>query len=203
MATTLDSVPFDSDAAASAIPDLVHLSVHTEDITKLPEMLAGVGIRLVVEAPLPGSKMDGAAFWLDESHPVVAVSIRYDRNDHFWFTLLHELAHITLGHAKPGEPPKVDDEDDVNRSAEEDEADTEASAWMVKGISDDELPHNLSSIIELAGERRIHAGLIVGRLHHLNDVGGDGIAYNRFRESLVKVRHLFDEHGSRPIGNPS
>ena len=28
--------------------------------------------------------------------PVAALTLRYDRLDNFWFTLLHELAHIAL-----------------------------------------------------------------------------------------------------------
>ena len=31
--------------------------------------------------------MDGAAFWLDGRAPVIALSLRYDRIDWFWFVL--------------------------------------------------------------------------------------------------------------------
>ena len=49
---------------------------------------------MVVPA-LPQSFLDGAVFYLDDN-PVVVVTLRYDRIDNFWFTLLHEIAHVVL-----------------------------------------------------------------------------------------------------------
>jgi HTH-type transcriptional regulator / antitoxin HigA len=51
----------------------------------------------MVEA-LPGSKIDGVCFWLNEVSPVVAVSSRFDRIDNFWFVLRHELEHVDRRH---------------------------------------------------------------------------------------------------------
>lgn len=200
VAETLDSQPFDPDVAAAGIPDLVHMSLPTENVSAIPERLAALGIRFVAEPSLPGSKMDGAAFWVETTHPVVAVSIRYDRNDHFWFTLLHELAHIVLGHTKPDDPPTVDDEDVAGDPQKENDANSAASAWILGGASDDGLPHDLPSILAWAEERRIHPGLVVGRLHHIRERGGQGIPYNRFRQTLVKVRHLLETPNSIPSG---
>ena len=45
--------------------------------------------------------MDGALFWLDdaaETSPVVALALRFDRIDNFWFVLFHELGHILHDH---------------------------------------------------------------------------------------------------------
>ena len=49
---------------------------------------------------LPRTRIDGAALWLDKHSPVVALSIRLDRIDCFWFTLLHELGHIFHRHSQ-------------------------------------------------------------------------------------------------------
>jgi HTH-type transcriptional regulator/antitoxin HigA len=51
----------------------------------------------MVEA-LPGSKIDGVCFWLNEVSPVVAVSSRFDRIDNFWFVLRNELEHVDRRH---------------------------------------------------------------------------------------------------------
>src|SRR6202012_169460 len=69
-----------------------------EKASQLPKILAELGVRLVVIEPLPRSLIDGAAFWMDEQSPVIAISLRYDRIDWFWFTLAHECAHILNGH---------------------------------------------------------------------------------------------------------
>lgn len=58
--------------------------------------LRSVGIVTVIEPHLDGTHLDGAAFFIDGVRPVVALTLRYDRIDNFWFVLFHELAHIKL-----------------------------------------------------------------------------------------------------------
>src|SRR5690606_14457409 len=60
------------------------------------EFLNKNGIHLVCEAHLPKTHLDGAALRLPDGSPVVALTLRYDRLDNFWFTLFHELAHVGL-----------------------------------------------------------------------------------------------------------
>ena len=45
---------------------------------------------------LPKTHLDGAALRLPDGRPVIGLTLRYDRIDNFWFTLLHELAHVGL-----------------------------------------------------------------------------------------------------------
>src|SRR5258708_7952902 len=40
--------------------------------------------------PLPGTFLDGAAMVSASGVPVVGLTLRHDRIDNFWFTLLHE-----------------------------------------------------------------------------------------------------------------
>lgn len=66
------------------------------------------GIHLIFEKHLPKTYLDGAAFLLPDGHPVIAMTLRYNRIDNFWFTLLHELAHISL-HLSDSETSFFDD----------------------------------------------------------------------------------------------
>lgn len=61
-------------------------------------MFAKVGVRLVFVAAFPGSKMDGCSFRLDDGTLVIGISGRGRRFDKVLFTLLHEVAHVLLGH---------------------------------------------------------------------------------------------------------
>ena len=65
-----------------------------------PEVIAThlnkFGIHLIFERHLSKTYLDGAAFLLPDGHPVIGMTLRYERIDNFWFTLLHELAHIKL-----------------------------------------------------------------------------------------------------------
>ncbi len=58
------------------------------------EFLSMKGIVLVAEKELPGMKLDGAVIRDDDGTPVIGLTLRNDRLDSFWFTLMHELAHL-------------------------------------------------------------------------------------------------------------
>lgn len=49
-----------------------------QEVRHMSRALAEAGVRLVIVEPLPGGRIDGATFWLDESSSVVALSLRYD-----------------------------------------------------------------------------------------------------------------------------
>src|SRR5207237_7991440 len=73
---------------------LKRYAAKSQAVHRVPELLARYGIRFVVIEPLPKVKIDGAAFWLDENSPVIAMSLRFDNIGSFWYTLMHEVAHI-------------------------------------------------------------------------------------------------------------
>ena len=54
------------------------------------------GIRFVVLRHLSRTYPDSAALRVSDGAPMVALTPRHDRLDHFWFSLMHELAHIVL-----------------------------------------------------------------------------------------------------------
>lgn len=94
------------------------LSVDPQVVRELPSILADFGIILVYVYALPGMSADGAVFHLRTGHPVIALSLRFPRLDYFWFTLLHELAHIVLHKDKLKEPLFFDVEADEKDRAE-------------------------------------------------------------------------------------
>src|SRR5207248_2502983 len=96
---------------------------------RVPDVMREFGIRFIVVQHLPGSKIDGAAFWIDERSPAIVLSLRHDRIDNFWFTLLHECAHIHHRDAisidtdmgvEEREQPRMKDE--IEKRADEDAA---------------------------------------------------------------------------------
>lgn len=75
---------------------LVRLSWSDNGPMLAKEYLNKSGIHLVIEPHLPKTYLDGAVFIAADGRPVVAMTLRFDRLDNFWFTLMHELAHIAL-----------------------------------------------------------------------------------------------------------
>lgn len=78
------------------LPKLVALTNDPHGPRKASALLAEHGIALVVARHLPGTYLDGAAMLSPLGTPVVALTLRYDRLDNFWFVLLHELGHVFL-----------------------------------------------------------------------------------------------------------
>ena len=76
--------------------EVVRLSFFDNGPLLAREFLSKNGIHLIVEGHLPKTYLDGAAMRLGDNERLVALTLRHDRLDNFWFVLLHELAHIAL-----------------------------------------------------------------------------------------------------------
>ncbi len=80
----------------AALRALVRQSYFSTGPQNARELLNRWGIHLIILRHLPKTYLDGASFMAPWGRPVVGLTLRYDRLDNFWFTLLHELAHVRL-----------------------------------------------------------------------------------------------------------
>ncbi len=76
--------------------NLAQLSLSENGPSLAIDFLSARGVVLVIETHLSGTYLDGATFFYDRTRPVIGLTIRFDRLDNFWFTLMHEVAHIAL-----------------------------------------------------------------------------------------------------------
>jgi len=147
--------------------DLVRLSAEDDGPAKAAELLFEHGIVLIVEPGIPGMRVDGAAF-LAGDIPVVALTLLRDRIDNFWFTLLHEVAHVIL-HYRTGLATGFFD--DVEHSAI-DEIEDEANAFAQNLLIPSELwrrsPARIAKsaqpIEAFARQLGIHSAIVFGRI---------------------------------------
>jgi HTH-type transcriptional regulator / antitoxin HigA len=70
--------------------------------------------------------LDGAAFLTPAGRPVVGMTLRHDRLDNFWFTLVHELAHVHL-HLHNNDVAFFDDTE--GNGGDGDPREIEANVW--------------------------------------------------------------------------
>lgn len=112
------------------VRDLVRLSYLDDGPLLAQEFLLKNGIHFVVESHLKHTHLDGAAIKLPDGSPLVAVTLRYDRLDNFWFTLSHELAHIAL-HFDGEETAFFDDLEQAGLDLFESDADHWASDALI------------------------------------------------------------------------
>ncbi len=148
------------------IENLVHFSTLDDSPRLAREFLTDYGIHLVTEPHLPHTHLDGAALWHD-GHPVVALSLRFDRIDNFWFTLVHELAHFNR-HIPTPRPDSYLDDLEQEGDEQEAEADRFAADWLIPDAAWAEWfknrPPTGAAVCAFAKKLRIHPGIVAGRV---------------------------------------
>lgn len=159
------------------------------------EFLEENGIALVIEPQLPKTHLDGAALIGRSGAPIIALTLRQDRLDNFWFTLTHELIHAWK-HLDDKEHRAIADEN-IEKRADDDAIEKEANdraaeilipraAWRRSKAFVDPSPQ---SIREFAKELHICPAIIAGRIRF--ERGN----YKLFSKMVGyrKVRSLFPE----------
>jgi len=183
--------------SASWARNLVRLSYHRSGPTLVPESLALKGIHFLVLPHLPKTRLDGACFFTPEGHPVIALTLRYDRRDNFWFTLAHELGHLVLHLDRPADRETVYmDELDQGRQAsctpQEQEANTFAADLLIPNADWERASESLvdaRAIQAFAEDLGISPAIVAGRVRWERD---DYTLFNQLLGS-GKVRVLFPD----------
>lgn len=177
----------------SFMHELVHLSVLDDGPRKACEYLRTIGISVIIEPHLPDTFLDGAAIMVEPDRPVIALTIRHDRLDNFWFVLLHELIHV-FRHLTNESIAFYDDLDiDDSSNPQEQEADELAGEVLIPEREWSTSPaKNLrtpDAAEHLARKLRIHPAIVAGKIRHhyksyrvLNRLVGQG-----------EVRRLFSQ----------
>lgn len=186
---------YSSESVKAAVATLRTLLISAEAARKVPRILAEAGIRFILAECLPGAKIDGVCFWLDDVSPVIAMSMRYDRIDNFWFVLRHECEHVIQMHGKTD--PMLDAELEGERAGvgphvpEEERMANAAAAEFC--VPQDKLSKFISRKSPVFAERDflgfsktvgVHPGIAAGQLQHRTG------RYDRFRSHQVKIRSI-------------
>jgi HTH-type transcriptional regulator / antitoxin HigA len=182
---------YSREALKGALAKLKTLVSAREEVRHVPEVLAKAGVRFLVIQPLQGTKIDGACFWVNDQ-PVIALSLRFDRIDNFWFVLLHELAHIgnadTLYLDMDLASASVED---GQRPAYERKADSFASEYLVSKDNLEEFIarvrpfYSTEKVLAFAQAQRVHPALIIGQLQHRSE-----IARSSFKKYMEPIREI-------------
>ena len=172
-----------------AIPNILSCANREEDLAHIPKMLNDLGVHFAIVPHLNKTYLDGAAFYLG-NRPVVALTLRHNRIDCFWFSLLHELGHIVAGHRGI----YLDNLDKLEENSEEKKADKLARNWLIKEealqlfINQTKPKFSKKAIINFAKTQNRHPGIILGRLQH------EGLVpYQNLRVLLNKVKPFLSD----------
>jgi HTH-type transcriptional regulator/antitoxin HigA len=153
------------------LKSLAALSTRADGPREAIDAVRGVGINVIVELGLPGMSVDGASFHRPDTGPVIGLTLRHDRLDNFWFTLLHEVGHVYMHLSNPSECVFIDAEED-DTDLEEAEAEANAFAkdaliardtWLRSAV------HRVgseSAVVALAKQLGVHPAIVAGRLRY-------------------------------------
>lgn len=150
----------------SFLKDLAQLSWFENGPLLAIEFLKKHGIAVIIEPHLKGTMLDGAALKDVDGTPVIGLTLRHDRLDNFWFTLLHEVAHIWkhIGN----EEAFLDDLDASSEDRRESEANRIAREACIPRVtwkrSAAYLDPSRENIDKLSRELKIHPAIIAGRI---------------------------------------
>jgi len=149
-----------------ALPALFNLSVEPARVEELQAFLQALGVGFILVEHLPKTFIDGATFRIGRN-PIVALTLRYDRIDNFWFTLAHELSHVLSEDYRLYERSQVPAKKD-----KEDKADREAAEWILprKALKEFLRAHGNyirpPDIKAFAENYNRHPGIVAGRIQH-------------------------------------
>lgn len=174
------------------VRDLARLSYLDKGPLLAQEYLQKNGIHFVAEKHLPHTHLDGAAIRMPDGSPLIALTLRHDRQDNFWFTLCHELAHVALHFDGEENEAFFDDLDQPQADAIECDADRWASealipteAWNAAGLCQRPTPARISAF---AAALRISPAIPVGRIRRET---GNYKLFGRY-VAQQKVRHFWN-----------
>lgn len=176
------------------LAQVVHLSWHQNGMRLACEVIEGKGIPVVIEPHLAGTQLDGAAFLDQGGVPVIGLTLRFDRIDHFWFTLLHELAHVMKHLSNPGDAflDRLEDSDatetleiEANRIARD--ALISRAAWRRSEVVS---APSRERIVRFAKEQMVHPAIVAGRVRRESGnfrVFGDLLGANEVRNQFPEI----------------
>lgn len=173
----LDDVPFDQEALKESFGRLKNIALNPDiddSIKSCRKCLNKCGIYMVVVPAIVNSKIRGVLTTY-KGHPAIFISKRFKTHDHVWFTIVHELAHLSL-HYDPNRI-LVSDEDLSSEEHKDKEANEFARNFFVDAEKYEALQGHVGLttqvISEFAREQKVCPGIIVGFLQHDGRIGFD------------------------------
>lgn len=185
---TVDS--FDPERLGEVAGSLAHrLATGEQGLIEVPRLLGDCGVAVVFLQGLRGGKIDGAATFID-GRAAIGLTTRYDRFDSLLFTLLHECAHLFLGHITAGTTAIIDDDlrgDQVD--PREIQADDQAIRWTFPDGFEFPPSASAGEIVRSARRFKVHPSVIIGQVQRHTG------RWEQHRTRIPKVRPTLEEAG--------
>lgn len=171
-----------------AIRRLSRLNTPARFLPSLRSLCAEAGVALVILRTPRGCHASGAARLVTSDKAMIMASFRYRADDHFWFTIFHEIGHLLLHGAET-----FVDEDDGPVDEVEREANEFASSCVIPISKQNEfgaLPLNQDAILRFARSVGVSPGLVVGQMQHRQMIPHNRLNYLKRRWSWDQIEDV-------------
>jgi HTH-type transcriptional regulator / antitoxin HigA len=194
LASALKVPTYSEQKLRAAIPELERLMMDPEEIRHVPRILSECGVRFIIVESIPGSKIQGVCFWINQkTSPVIGLSLKSDQIDRFWFDLWHEIEHVLRGDGR--DEPVLDDFDETESShTESEEAANKAAANHC--VPSDQMRNFILRHSPLFSEKNMlgfsklmkrHPGIVVGQIQKRTN------RWDLFKRHQIKIRHILTQ----------
>jgi HTH-type transcriptional regulator/antitoxin HigA len=181
-ARALDCAPWAAAELQAALPNIRALTrVKAPEVffPKLVNLCRACGVAVVFVRTPKGCRASGATHF-DGDRAIIQLSFRYRSDDHFWFTVFHEIGHLLLH----PETPLFMEGQDYEGTEEETQANRFAAEKLVPPEQAQALAsvkRDFKSIMRLARDIGVSAGIVVGQMQNQNLVRHDQFNFLKTR----------------------
>lgn len=160
--------PWSAENLSDRLGELRRLSLARRPAYFLPRvqaLCAEAGVAVVVVKPPQGCRASGATRFIAHDRAMINLSFRYRSDDHFWFTLFHEIGHLI----RHGQSATFVDSDETAQDAREQEANAFAAEVLIPAVRQEELRHlpaRREKVLRFAASLGISPGIVVGQAQY-------------------------------------
>ncbi|XVJ48773.1 ImmA/IrrE family metallo-endopeptidase [Pseudomonas sp. UBT] len=167
----IDCSPWDKDRFYAVLQEARCLTTQEDPNIFIPELqkiFAACGVAVVIARTPDGCQASGATKFISDEKAMLMLSFRHLSDDHFWFTLFHEAAHLILH----GDVVFVESEH-CSDSVQEQEANTFSADFLIPVEYKSELKSlgsDIRKILKFSKRLGVSPGIVVGQLQYLGIV---------------------------------
>ena len=188
IADRIDCKPFSKAMLRDSIKDIRALTKERDPevfVPELREICSESGVAIVVARTPDGCRASGATKKLNDDKALLMLSFRYLSDDHFWFTVFHEIGHLLLHDIADVHIEGMDDEDD----AKEQEANYFSSDVLIPLEHKEaffKLKNDYRSVLKFSKKIGVAPGVVVGQMQHREMIQKNHL-------NKLKVRYSWEE----------
>jgi plasmid maintenance system antidote protein VapI len=167
-ASRISCKPWDRNQLLSSLETIRALTHIPEPALFIPELqgiLNDSGVVLVISKTPDGCPASGMAKFVSADKALIMLSFRYLSDDHFWFSLFHEIGHLVLH----GRKSTFVEGEGFECTKEEKEANEFAALTLIPtGFRESMRAHSADyrSILKFSKSVGIAPGIVVGQMQH-------------------------------------